>query len=64
MFDKLERLEAAAKSKGRSMLGHTLQESLDTVGITSLILGASRLEQLEQAVLALNAAGSAMPAKM
>ena len=41
------------------MLGHTLHESLETVGVTSLILGASRLEQMEQAVLALNAAGEA-----
>jgi aryl-alcohol dehydrogenase-like predicted oxidoreductase len=40
------------------MLQHTLVESLATVGITSLILGASRLEQVEQAVAALTAAPS------
>ena len=41
------------------MLQHTLVESLATVGITSLILGASRLEQVEQAVAALTAAQEA-----
>lgn len=84
-------LEKAAGTNNRSMLGHTLAESLGaqptrhlhcsllvatagmhgwvthnwlfrgelpgTVGITSLILGASRLEQVEQAVAELVASG-------
>ena len=53
LWEKLQTLEAAAASRGRSLLAHTLVESLGTVGITSLILGASRLEQVEQAVAAL-----------
>ena len=41
------------------MLEHTLLESLGTVGITSLILGVSRLEQMEQSVQAVAGNGGA-----
>ena len=53
LWEKLAEIEEAASAAGRTMLQHTLLESLATVGVTSLILGASRLEQVEQAVEAL-----------
>ena len=57
--DKLAELEASASGQGRTMLEHTLLESLGTVGITSLILGVSRLEQMEQSVQAVAGNGAA-----
>ena len=56
MWEKLGVIEVDAAAAGRSMLQHTLVESLATVGMTSLIIGASRLEQVEQAVAALTGA--------
>jgi aryl-alcohol dehydrogenase-like predicted oxidoreductase len=58
LWEKLGAIERAAAAAKRTMLQHTLVESLATVGITSLILGASRLEQVEQAVAALTASAS------
>ena len=58
LWEKLGAIERADAAADRTMLEHTLLESLVTVGITSLILGASRLEQVEQAVAALTATPS------
>ena len=58
IWEKLGAIEQVASAAQRTMLQHTLVESLATVGITSLILGVSRLEHVEQAVAALTAAPS------
>jgi len=52
VYDELERLEAEARAKGRTLLEHTIVESLSTPGITSLIVGAKRIEQIEGVVKA------------
>jgi len=52
VYDELERIEAEAKVKGRTLLEHTIVESLLTPGITSLVVGAKRIEQVEGVVRA------------
>jgi len=47
LFDRLEAIEAQAQSKGLSLLEYTIRESLARTGVTSLIIGAKRPEQLE-----------------
>jgi aryl-alcohol dehydrogenase-like predicted oxidoreductase len=46
LFAQLERLEAEAKTQGRSLLQHALKTVLDQPGVVSLIVGAKRPSQL------------------
>lgn len=49
----LEALRAQAQGEGLSLLDYVLRTTVNTPGITSLILGVKRPEQLEQAITAL-----------
>ena len=50
MFDRLEALEALAQQADLSMTEYTVAWTLAQPAITSLVLGATRLEQIEQIV--------------
>jgi aryl-alcohol dehydrogenase-like predicted oxidoreductase len=54
-FDSLARIEAEAKSKGRSLMGHALQSLLEHPGVASLVVGVKRKEQLAALVEAIHA---------
>lgn len=47
LFARLEAIAADAEAKGRSMMAHALLELLEAPAVTSLIVGASRREQLD-----------------
>ena len=53
LFDRLDAIEADAKSKNRSLFQHTLMATLELPAVVSLILGVKRLSQLEAALNAL-----------
>ncbi len=50
IFDKLEQLEADAKEKGRTILQHTLLETIEKPAIVSLVMGVKRIDQLKDLV--------------
>jgi len=47
LFDRLERIEAEAKAAGRTLLAHTVIETLGEPGVASILIGAKRIEHLE-----------------
>lgn len=51
-FDKLEAIAREAEAKGLTMTQHTIKWTLAQPGITSVIIGAKRPEQLEEAIAA------------
>ena len=51
-FDELEGIERDAKAKGRTMTQHAIAWTLEQPGITSVIIGAKRPEQLAEAIAA------------
>ena len=51
-FALLDQIEAEAKSKGRSLMRHALQSLLEQPGVTSLVVGVKRIEQLEDLIAA------------
>lgn len=52
LFDRLGNIEAEAKKKGRTLLEHTLKESLAKPAILSLITGVKRIDQVESLIRA------------
>ena len=54
LFDKLEAIETDAKAKDRTLLEHTLKETLAKPAIVSLILGVKRIEQIEGLISAVS----------
>ncbi len=54
LFDKLEAIEAQAKQNGRTILEHTLKETLAKPAVTSLVLGVKRTDQLEGLIAAVS----------
>ncbi len=52
LFDKLEKIQLEAESKGRSLLQHALQGLLDQPSIVSLVVGVKRIPQLETLIAA------------
>jgi len=50
MYDRIEQIQAEAAARGRTLLQHVLLETLAVPGTASVILGAKRPEQIEQAV--------------
>ena len=54
LFDKLEAIEADAKAKNRTLLAHTLKETLAKPAVVSLILGVKRIEQIEGLISAVS----------
>jgi aryl-alcohol dehydrogenase-like predicted oxidoreductase len=54
-LQSLATLEAAAATANQGLFEYVLRQSVTVPGITSLILGVSRVEQLESAVRALSA---------
>ena len=54
LFDKLEAIEADAKAKDRTLLEHTLKETLAKPAIVSLILGVKRIDQIESLISAVS----------
>ena len=54
LFDKLEAIEADAKAKDRTLLEHTLKETLAKPAIVSLILGVKRIDQIEGLISAVS----------
>ncbi|MFM1550346.1 MAG: aldo/keto reductase [Lentisphaeria bacterium] len=55
MFDRLEALEALAQQANLSMTEYTVAWTLAQPAITSLVLGATRLDQIEQIVAGVSA---------
>ena len=49
---QVEKIEAEASAKGRSLLEHTLKTTLEQPGVVSLVLGAKRVDQVESLVKA------------
>lgn len=47
VFDKVEQVEAEAKSKGRTLIQHAVLAVLEQPSVVSVILGVKRLEQLQ-----------------
>jgi len=54
-FDLLERVEAEAKAKDRSLLEHSLKTLLEQPAVVSLIVGVKRVEQLDDLIAAVEA---------
>lgn len=54
LFDKIERIEAQAQEKGRTILEHSLKETLTKPAIVSLVLGVKRIDQLENLIAILD----------
>jgi len=54
LFDKLEQIEADAKSKGRTMLEHAIKSALEKPAIISVVLGVKRPEQIEALIAAVS----------
>ncbi len=54
LFDKLEAIEADAKAKNRTLLAHTLKETLARPAVVSLILGVKRIDQIESLISAVS----------
>jgi L-glyceraldehyde 3-phosphate reductase len=52
MYDRLEQIEAEAKAKGRTLMGHALMTLLEQPAIVSLIVGVKRIGQLEEMIAA------------
>ena len=50
LFDSLEQIEADAESRGRTMLQHTLIETLKKPAVISLVMGVKRIDQLEKLI--------------
>ncbi|MBI3941756.1 MAG: aldo/keto reductase [Chloroflexi bacterium] len=55
--DQLRALEAQSQTAGLSLYDYTLQTTVTTPGITSIILGVKNIGQVENAIRALDAAG-------
>ena len=53
VLKELRHLRSQAKESGLPLYDYALRTTLDTPGITSIILGVKRLEQLEQAMTAI-----------
>jgi len=47
IFSQLEQIEVDARSKGRTMLQHTILETLGKPAVVSLVMGVKRINQLE-----------------
>ena len=54
MFDRLERIKAEAKEKGRTLLQHALQGLLDQPAVLSLLVGVKSAPQLERLIAAVD----------
>lgn len=54
LFDKLEVVEAEAEAQGLNMTAYAVKWTLEKAGIVSAILGAKRIEQLEDALKGVN----------
>jgi aryl-alcohol dehydrogenase-like predicted oxidoreductase len=52
MFDKLERIKAEAKERGRTLLQHALKGLLDQPAVLSLLVGVKSAPQLERLIAA------------
>ena len=50
LFDRIERLEAEAEARGRGLLQHALLEALAQPPVVSLVIGAKRIEQIEELI--------------
>ena len=46
-FDQIEQVEVQAKTKGRSLMEHALKSALELPSVVSLVLGAKRIDQIE-----------------
>lgn len=53
-FDELERLEAEARAKGRTLLAHALRTTLEQPTVVSLVLGVKSVGQLDEIVAAIS----------
>ena len=47
LFDQLERIEAEAKAKGRTLVQHAITTVLEQPAVVSVILGVKRISQLQ-----------------
>jgi aryl-alcohol dehydrogenase-like predicted oxidoreductase len=52
MYDRLEQIEAEAKAKDRTPMGHALMALLEQPAVVSLIVGVKRIGQLEDLIAA------------
>jgi len=52
LFDRLERIQAAAAEKSRTMLEHAIREVLGSTAVTSVVLGVKRIDQLAALIAA------------
>ena len=52
-FNKLDQIEAEARSHGRTLLQHALKSLLEQPGVVSLVMGIKRIEQLETLIKAI-----------
>ena len=50
LFDRLEQLEAAARARQRTLLQHILLALFEQPAVVSLIVGAKRIDQLEDSL--------------
>lgn len=53
-FDKLENLDAEARSQGRSLMEHALKKTLTIPAVISLVIGVKRINQVEDLIRAVS----------
>ncbi len=50
LFDRIEKIEIEAESKGRSLFEHAIRSVLEMPGIVSAVMGVKRIDQLAAAI--------------
>jgi len=57
LYDRLEKIEASAKAKGRTLIQHALVSVLENPTVVSMVIGVRSIDQLESLVAACEKSG-------
>ena len=57
LYDRLEKIEASAKAKGRTVIQHALVSVLENPAVVSVVIGVRSIDQLESLIAACEKSG-------